>query len=109
MLRSLAKKAVGAVAPRLSKRWVGRALPIMKVLAIAELALLARRHVQLLGPDDRRRFASLVKRGRSLDEAEKAELRALTARVEPRAFAGSVVDQLSPVPLPKRLTRPSKR
>ena len=96
MLRSAGKRFVlGRVAKR---------LPIFKVLAVAEIAMLARRHVQLLEPEDRRRFADLVKRGRHLSDAEKDELRAITMRLEPRAFAGAAADSLSPIPLPRKLT-----
>jgi hypothetical protein len=44
-------------------------------------------------------------RPRNLSEEERAELSALVAKAEPRLFAGSVANWLSPVPLPKRLVR----
>lgn len=94
--------------PRILSRFVrGRAsrqVPIFKLLALAQVGLLARRHLKRLGPGDARRLAALVRRGRSLDPAEKAELRTLTAKLEPRAFAGAAADRLSPIPLPRRLT-----
>ena len=95
---------LGSIGKRFLLGRVAKRLPIFKVLAIAEVAMLARRHVQMLGPEDRRRFADLVKRGRHLSPAEKDELRAITMRLEPRAFAGAAADSLSPVPLPRRLT-----
>jgi hypothetical protein len=40
-----------------------------------------------------------------LSAAERDERRALVAALNARAFAGSAVQRLSPIPLPKRLTR----
>ena len=82
-----------------------RRLPFFKVLALAEIALLARRHLQSLTPVERQRMVELVRRGRRLTPAERLELRELTAKLEPRVFAGGVADAFSPVPLPRRLTR----
>jgi hypothetical protein len=86
-----------------------RRLPFLKVLAVVQLALLARRHMRALSPVERRRMAELARRGRTLTSAEKAELRDLASRLEPRAFAGAVADAFSPFPLPKRVTRGPKR
>lgn len=94
--------------PRLAKRValgrVAKRLPIFRILAIAQVGLLARNHLQRLEPGEARRLADLARRGRSLSESEKEELRALTAKLEPRAFAGAAADHLSPVPLPRRFT-----
>ncbi len=80
-------------------------LPVVRLLAIGELALVARRHMQHLDATERRRLAQLVRRGRGLTRPEREELRELVAKLDSRAFAGSAVQRLSPVPLPKRLTR----
>ena len=87
------------VAGRLAKQ-----LPIFRLLAVVQVALLARRHLQGLTPDERKRLASLARRGRSLAPAEKEELRMLAAKLDGKAFAGAVADKFSPVPLPKRVT-----
>ena len=97
------------IAKRVVLGRVARQVPIYKVLAIAKVALLARRHLQRLGPGEARRIAELVRRGRSLSEPEKAELRTLTAKLEPRAFIGAAADHVSPVPLPRRLTGVPKK
>ena len=85
-----------------------RRLPVFKLLAIAEIALLARRHFVKLEPAERKRLIELVRTGRgrsrNLAPAEREELAKLVAKVEPRMFAGLVADKLSPVPLPKRFT-----
>ncbi len=33
----------------------------------------------------------------------------LTAKLDPKAFAGAAADQLSPIPLPRRFTGAAKR
>jgi hypothetical protein len=88
---------------RLLQRRLMRRLPFLKILAVAEVAMLVRRHMRALQPDERRRMAQLVRRGRGLTPAERQELRGLVARLEPRAFAGAAADAFSPVPLPRWL------
>ena len=78
-------------------------LPLFRLLALAEIALLARRHLQQLDAGERRRLAELARRGRGLDKTERDELRGLLAKVEPRAFAAGAADAFSPVPLPRWL------
>lgn len=91
-----------------------RRLPVFKLLALAEIALMARDHLQRLDREERRRLVELARKGRgrsrNLGAGEREELAALVAKVEPRRFAGLAVDRLSPVPLPKRLIEgPSRR
>ncbi|MEA2295804.1 MAG: hypothetical protein QOE86_3443 [Solirubrobacteraceae bacterium] len=91
-----------------------RRLPMLKLLAIGEIALLARNHVARLDAAERRRLIELVRKGRgrsrNLSDDERAELSALVAKAEPRRFAGLVADKLSPVPLPRRITHgPGRR
>ena len=92
--------------PRALARIPGlKRLPVLKLLAVAELALVARKHMQHLDATERRRLAELVRHGRGMSPAEREELRGLVARLDARAFAGSAVERLSPVRLPRRLTR----
>ena len=88
-------------------------LPLFKLLSIAEIALLARDHVNRLTPEERRRAFDLVRLGRgrkgNLTAKEREELAALVAKAEPRLFAGLAADKLSPVPLPKRFTHGSSK
>lgn len=88
-------------------------IPIFKLLALAEIAILAHAHIGRLTPAERRRLLALVQtsRGRkgNLTEAERHELATLVAKMEPRMFAGAAADHLSPVPLPKRVTQGPKR
>jgi hypothetical protein len=80
-----------------------RRMPFLKVLAIAQMLLLARRHFGRLDARDRRRLSDLARRGRSLSPAERDELRRLLSKMEPRAFAVAAADAFSPVRLPRRL------
>ncbi len=96
MIKQLVKRSA-------TKR-AARFLPIYRVIAIAEMGLLAREHLVRLDAEERRRLASLVRHRRDLGPAEQEELRALTAKLSPREFVGSAADKLSPVPLPRRFT-----
>ena len=84
-------------------------MPIVKVLALAEIALIAHDHVTRLEPQERRRMVQLVRIGRGrpqkLSEAQREELRELLAKAEPRLFVGEVAEKLSPVKLPGRIVR----
>jgi hypothetical protein len=80
-----------------------RRLPFFKVLAVVQVALLARRHLTALSPVERRRMAELARRGRKLTPAERHEFIGLAAKLEPRAFAVAAADNFSPLPLPKRM------
>jgi hypothetical protein len=88
-------------------------LPVMKLLAVGEIALLARTHAAKLEPAERRRLVELVRTGRGrpskLSPAEREELTKLVAKAEPRLFAGMAADKLSPVPLPRRLVHGPRR
>jgi hypothetical protein len=84
-----------------------RHIPVVKLLAAAELALLARDHLGRLSSPERRRLLVLVRVGRGrrsrLTDDERDELMGLLARLQPRLLVGEAIDRLSPVPLPRRL------
>jgi hypothetical protein len=82
-----------------------RSLPFLKLLAILQVILLARRHLQGLSGADRRRMAQLVRRGPKLSSAERRELRELAMKLEPGAFAKGAAARMSPMPFPKRRSR----
>ena len=90
-----------------------RRLPMFKLLAIGEIALLAHSHVRRLEPAERSRFLKLMRTGRgrvgNLSPSEREELSSLLAKMEPRLFAGLVADRLSPVPLPRRVVRGKRK
>jgi hypothetical protein len=96
----------GFITERLIKR-ASRGLPIVQVWTLANLAVLAGRHVGNLEPSERRRLVELVREGRGrpsrLAPAEASELRTLVGKLQPRLFAGTAASRLSPVPLPKRM------
>ncbi len=93
---------------RATKRVPGlRRVPVVKLLAAAEVAMLARDHVTRLTAAERRRLVALVRLGRGrrrrLTDTERAELEALLTKLAPRELIGDAVERLSPVPLPRRL------
>jgi hypothetical protein len=83
------------------------AFPVMKTLLAVEVAAMAWAHLGKLTGAQRRRALTLLaqSRGRpgALSEAERRELVAIFAALEPRLFAGSVARRLSPLPVPKRV------
>jgi hypothetical protein len=111
VLRGAATQAIAHGASRVPGL---KRLPVFKLLAIGEIALLARTHATKLSAEERRRLLQLVRQGRGrpskLSADERDELARLVSKAEPRLFAGSVADKLSPVPLPRRLVHgPRKR
>jgi hypothetical protein len=80
-------------------------MPVLKLLAIAQVGMLARDHLLRLSPDERRRLLALVRKARgrpsTLSAAERGELGLLVIKLEPRLLAGEAVHHLSPVPVPK--------
>jgi hypothetical protein len=86
---------------------LARGIPVVALLSAAEIAKLGGAHLARLQPEERRRLLALVGKARrgwgALSEQERAELGALVAKLEPRAFVGSAADHFSPLPLPKRL------
>ena len=67
----------------------------LRVIAIAQIALLARHHVALLEADERARLAKLVGKskgrpGKNLTSNERGELLRLAQKLEPGAFANGV-------------------
>jgi hypothetical protein len=115
MTRARAGQPEGVLARALSRHATGRLakrVPALKFLAIGEVALLTGRHLGRLTGEERRRLATLVldhARRRPLDDDERLELAALVRRLDARAYAGGVVDALSPVPLPRRLREGPRR
>jgi hypothetical protein len=105
--------AITALAHGVSRVPGLKRLPVMKLLAVGEIALLARTHASKLEAGERRRLVELIRTGRGrpskLSETERQELSGLVAKAEPRLFAGLVADKLSPVPLPKRVTHGPRR
>jgi hypothetical protein len=90
--------------------WVKRlsgGVPVARLLLVAEVAILARRHLTKLDTIQRRRLLTLLVRARgrprTLTASERREFLYLAARLEPRLLMGTAARRLSPVPLPKRL------
>jgi len=70
----------------------------LRVLMVAQVALLARRHLQLLESDERSRLASLVAKSkgrprRNLSANEREEMLRLVKKLEPGAFGRGALSQ----------------
>lgn len=68
--------------------------------------MLAKEHLERLTPRERRRLISLVRetKGRpgNLSAARRRELGDLIAKAEPKRFASTAFQKLSPLPLSRR-------
>ena len=84
-------------------------MPVRKLLVAGEVALLIRDHIMWLTPHERRRLVELV-RGRrgNRSDAERDELAALIAKMEPRLLAGEAVIKIFRLQ-PRRLPYGSRR
>ena len=71
-------------------------IPYLKLLALAQLAMLARQHYQRLNADERARLLALVRHPRTMSATDRAELKGLVAKMEPGAFAGSAAKHATP-------------
>ncbi len=63
----------------------------LRVLAVAQIAILARRHMQLLEADERRRLGKIVAKSKgrprtNLSANEREEMLRLVRKLEPGAF-----------------------
>jgi hypothetical protein len=96
------------MANKLITRTVGRVtalrrLPAARLMAVAEIVVLAREHIQKLEPHERRRLVELVRHGRgrpgNLSSKDRRELSSLLAKIEPRAFVQSAVAKVTGVPV----------
>lgn len=86
---------------------LARGVPVMRLIAAAEVAMLAKDHLARLDGAQRHRLIALVGKARgrpsSLGARERRELGELLALLEPRRLAGEAAETISPVPLPKRV------
>jgi hypothetical protein len=72
----------------------------LRVLAVAQLALLVRRHLALLEPDERSRLARLVRESkgrprRNLSANEREELLRLVRKLEPGEFGRAAAGRIT--------------
>lgn len=83
-----------------------RKLPIARLLAVADVMVLAREHFNKLEPSERHRLVELVKLGRfhrgQLTRRERRELSDLLAKTEPKVFLNRAAEKVTGVPLHKR-------
>lgn len=72
-------------------------LPMFRLIAFAQVGMLARRHFAALNSTERRRLLELGRRPHRLSKKERAELKRIAAKLEPRAFAEGAVRTVSPI------------
>ena len=104
MPNGLVNRSLGRAAERIPGI---RRIPVVALLSAAEVAMLAKDHLQRLTPAERRRLVHLVSTGRGrrdrLTDRERAELEQILETLEPRRLFGDAAGKLSPLPLPRRL------
>lgn len=87
----------------LDRARVLRKVPLVRLVALAELIVLANEHVHKLEPQERRRLLELVRRGRArpgnLSARERRELSALLAKAEPKQFVSRAAVKITGIPL----------
>jgi hypothetical protein len=71
--------------------------PLFRLVALAQVGLLARRHLGALSPAERRRLLELSRRPHRLSPAERKELQRIAAKLEPRTFAENAFRTASPI------------
>lgn len=98
-------RTAGRIAERIGPL---RNVPIVRLVVLAEVAMLAKGHIERLTPKERRRLVVLVRkakgRPRNLSDRDRAELEGLIAKADPKLFASEAARRMSPVPVPKRST-----
>jgi hypothetical protein len=72
-------------------------LPLFRLIALAQLGMLARQHLAALSPAERRRLMELGRRPHRLSNKERDELKRLAAKLEPHAFAQNAFRTVSPI------------
>ncbi len=93
---------------RVTRRVPGlRRVPVVMLISAAQLALIARDHLMLLTPAERRRLVTLVRIGHGrpsrLTDAQQRELQMLLGKLQARRFMGDAITRVSPVRLPRRM------
>ena len=73
-----------------------RNVPIVRLWGLAQVGMLARRHLNALTGPERRRLIELGRRPHRLTPEERTELKNLAAKLEPRVFAQDAARQVAP-------------
>ncbi len=90
--------AVARAAERLP---VLKRLPLARLGIVAEVAILAKEHLDLLTPKERRRLLILLRDARlwpaNLSDKDRREFERIVAKLDPKAFAARAVAKFSPL------------
>lgn len=88
-----------------------RRLPLARLVIAAEVAVLAKSHYERLTVPERRRLVVLIKQARgqprNMSGTQRDEFERLVAKLEPKLFAQTAVEKLSPLPSRKGISRRS--
>ena len=83
-----------------------RRLPLARVVIVAELAILAKAHLDRLKPAERRRILILLRDAKgmpkNLSDRDRREFERLVAKLEPKIFANNAAEKFSPLSGVKR-------
>ncbi|MGH2842734.1 MAG: hypothetical protein ACRDKL_04015 [Solirubrobacteraceae bacterium] len=78
-----------------------RRLPLARLVILAEVAILAKAHLDRLSPRERRQLLTLLRDAkcmpRTLSSAERREFEDLIAKLEPQLFANTAAEKFSPL------------
>jgi hypothetical protein len=78
-----------------------RRLPLARLVILAELAILAKAHLDRLTPAERRRLLMLLRDAKgfpkNLRDRDRREFEKLVNKLEPQLFASAAAEKFSPV------------
>jgi len=78
-----------------------RRLPLARLVIIAELAILAKAHLDRLTPSERKRLLILLRDAKgwpkNLSDRDRREFEKLVSKLEPHMFANAAAEKFSPV------------
>lgn len=90
--------AVARAAERLP---ILRRLPLARVVIAAEVAILAKAHLDRLTPQERKRLLILLRDAKgmpkNMSDRERREFEKLVGKLEPKLFATAAAEKFSPV------------
>jgi hypothetical protein len=98
---------VNVAAARMLERLPGlKRLPLTEFVILAEIAFLAKQHYERLTPKERRRIVMIVRESgghpSNLTDGQRREFMELISKAEPRTFAMTAAQKLSPLSLKRR-------
>ena len=75
---------------------VFKRIPFLKLMALAQIGILAHQHYKRLNGTERKRLLEIMRHPRDMSANDRSELKGLVAKMEPGAFAGSAARHATP-------------